>query len=118
MREKLRFPYCRSSVSILLFASCYTGLSNDYFLSRVYRVKYTQLNSTSIYGRRCRDSVSWAVHKRLNRSRCSLGCWVGWVQGTRTREDVDDCTGTGTFGVSGRLKSIVKHRILWVLLKE
>jgi len=29
-----------------------------------------------------RDSLPWAVQRRLNRSRCSLEFWVRWVQGT------------------------------------
>jgi len=27
-----------------------------------------------------RDTLTWAVHKRLNRSRCRLGCGLLWVQ--------------------------------------
>ena len=40
--------------------------------------------------RRCRVvclsvdlSQSWALHKRLNRSRCRLGCGFGWAQGRK-----------------------------------
>jgi len=30
-----------------------------------------------------RNSLPWAVWKWTNRSRCSLECWVGCIQGTR-----------------------------------
>jgi len=29
-----------------------------------------------------RDSLTWAVHKRLNRSICRLGCGLGWAEGS------------------------------------
>jgi len=37
--------------------------------------------------------------------------WVGWVQGACITWRADAATGRSTFTVSGRLKSIVKHRI-------
>jgi len=30
-----------------------------------------------------RDFLPWAVQKRLNRSRCRLGCWDGWTKEPR-----------------------------------
>ena len=54
------------------------------------------------------------MQKWLNRSFCSLGCWVGWVQRTCITLGVDALTGMDTFGVSRWLKSIVKHWILRV----
>jgi len=52
--------------------------------------------------------------KMAERSRCSLGYWDGWVQGTCIRWGVDAPMGRDTFGVSGQLKSIVKYRILGI----
>jgi len=50
---------------------------SDYFLSRV--------NSALMRVVKYNDSLPWAVRKRLNRSRCGLECWGGWVQGTDTQ---------------------------------
>jgi len=58
-----------------------------------------------------RDSLPSAVQKRLNRSRCSLKCWVEWIQETYYME-MQITHRKGTFGASGRLKSTVKHRIM------
>ena len=30
-----------------------------------------------------RDFLAWAMQKRLNRSRCRLGCGLGWSKGSR-----------------------------------
>jgi len=48
--------------------------SDYYFKSRV--------NSVLTHIVKYKDSLSWAVRKGLNWSRCSLEFWVGWVQGT------------------------------------
>ena len=55
-----------------------------------------------------RDLLSWVVQKRLNRSRCRLGCWVWWAQATiYYRWGPDSPTERDTFrGVSGPLQSI------------
>jgi len=48
----------------------------------------TPMRRGNFYGEKGRpivkysDSLSWDVQKRLNRSRCCLGCGLGWVQGS------------------------------------
>jgi len=44
--------------------------------------------------------------------------WVGWVQRTRITWECRCSMGRGTLGVSGRLKSIVKQRILGLSKKD
>jgi len=61
-----------------------------------------------------KDSLPWAVQKWLNQSRCILGCWVGWVQGTCITWACRCLHGKGHFWGVCPLKSIVKYRILGV----
>jgi len=44
-----------------------------------------------------RHFLLWAVQKRLNRSRCRLGCWVGWPKEPRIRWGYRSPMGMGTF---------------------
>jgi len=38
------------------------------------------------------DTLPWAVQKWLNRSICSLGCGLGWAEGTQVQSCLPDCT--------------------------
>jgi len=59
-----------------------------------------------------RESVPWAVWKWGNRSRCSLECWVMWVQRTCITWGCRCPNGKGHFGVSW---AIEKHCKAWYL---
>ena len=72
-------PFCRPTNGIKIRAVKHlifrhTNRSNEFFESHVNRIL--------IHIVKYRDTLSWAVRKWLNRSRCSLECWAGWVCGT------------------------------------
>ena len=89
------------------------------FLNCVNRSNYylkSHLNCILMHMVKYRDFLPWAVRKWLNQSRCSLECWVKWAQRTCITWGWRCRMGRSTFGVSGWLKNIVKHRSLWVWL--
>ena len=55
-----------------------------------------------------RDTLRWAVQKRLNRSRCRLGCGLGLAQGI-VLDGGPDPYGNGQFW-GGKRRPVVKYR--------
>jgi len=56
------------------------GLSNNFLIAALNFLNCALI--MLMYILKYRDSLRWAVQKWLNRLRCSLECWVEWVQGT------------------------------------
>ena len=61
---------------------------------------------------------SWFLQKRLNWSRCCLGCWVGWLQGTTryTGEQMPPCEWTSLRGKRG--SQLYRDHLPWAVRKR
>ena len=69
-----------------------------------------------------RDTLRWVVQKRLNRSRCCVGCWIVWSQGTtsgakklRVRWRSRSPMGMGDFEGQGACADVPDDTLTWAV---
>ena len=73
---------CNVQIWVQYLANIFTFLGHIAVLHTQTRPVVTYRVAWSVDRSLCGLSRSWALKKPLNRSRCRLGCGLGWAQGT------------------------------------